>query len=394
MANASSHSIKTLLKGEPSSNHPDTHSSLKSASKHPAGTGHSTIDGSTKSPAARNDPAASAAEDKASDHALTPGSRKRSMLLNMVLPPEAPPVDATLALPPVVLFPPALDTEGPAVIKSREMTPVQNTTKVKVKATNATLSKDGSSSTAGPTTAASSTSRSIRAWVWGEAAEAQITKRVNAGQKDSAKGGHQGVVQNVNVVETESTTIVSKTTQIRTWISKIARSDDDDKPAAANGQTNAVVARSDNQSQEHSQNQQVATTSQQGSSGDGTVDATRTTTTTTTTTVQHQEIHQKTRSVALVSVNVSVSDVFGLGKVMEVILALFHAHGAFLRRQPFWMQYSLMAWEGLVVLLLLWGVLRVVGLAEVIVWGADDLVRGTLSTIQVVGRTMLTYFSE
>ena len=55
---------------------------------------------------------------------------------------------------------------------------------------------------------------------------------------------------------------------------------------------------------------------------------------------------------------------------------------------------SLMAWEGLVVLLLLWGVLRVVGLAEVIVWGADDLVRGTLSTIQAVGRTMLTYFSE
>ncbi|KAG9323830.1 hypothetical protein KVV02_007840 [Mortierella alpina] len=391
----SSHSIKTLLKGESLSNHTGTHSSHKSASKHPAGTAQGTVNGSTNPPAAKNNPAASSGEDKASDHALNSGSRKRSMLLNMVLPPEAPPVDATLALPPVVLFPPALDSEGPVVIRSREMTPVQNSTKAKVKATNATSSKeDSSSSTSTPTTAASSTSRSLRAWVWGDAAEAQITKRVNAGLKDSAKGDHHGVVQSVNVVETESTTIVSKTTQIRTWISKIARSDGHDKSDAVHGAEKQMVARSENQPQEHSQDQQVATRLQQGDSGDGVVDATKTTTTTTTTTVQHQEIHHRSRSVALVSVNVSVSDVFGLGKVMEVILALFHAHGAFLRRQPFWMQCSLMAWEGLVVLLLLWGVLRVVGLAEVIVWGADDLVRGTLSTIQVVGRTMLAYFSE
>ncbi|KAF9945570.1 hypothetical protein BGZ72_001208, partial [Mortierella alpina] len=371
----SSHTIKTLLKGDSPPSHTDTHSSQKPASKHPAGTGQSAINGSTDTLAAKNDPAVASAEDKASDHALNSGSRKRSMLLNMVLPPEALPVDATLALPPVVLFPPALDSEGPVVIKSREMTPVQNSTKVKAKATSATSSKDKSPSTSAPAPAASSTSRSIRAWVWGEAAEAQITKRVNAGLKDSAKSAHHGGVQSVNVVETESTTIVSKTTQIRTWISKIARSEGHDKQDAANGaerQTNAVVARSENDAQGHPQDQQVATKTQ-GDSGDGAVDATGTTTTTTTTTVQHQEIHHKTRSVALVSVNVSVSDVFGLGKVMEMILALFHAHGAFLRRQPFWLQCSLMAWEGLVVLLLLWGVLRVVGLAEVIVWGPDDL---------------------
>ncbi|KAF9573194.1 hypothetical protein EC968_008936 [Mortierella alpina] len=392
----SSHSIKTLLKGESPSSHTDTLSSQKVTSKHPAGTGQNTFNGSAGPPAAEKDPAASSAEDKASDHAMTPGSRKRSMLLNMVLPPEAPPVDAALALPPVVLFPPALDSEGPVVIKSREMTPVHSNIKVKVKATNATSSKDSSPSTSTSTTTASSTSRSLRAWVLGDAVETQITKRVNAGLKDSAKGDSAGAVQNVDVVETESTTIVSKTTQIRTWISKIARSDGHDKPdtvSNAEKQTNAVVARSENNPQQ-AQDQQVATGSRQGENGDGVVDATKTTTTTTTTTVQHQEIHHKTRSVALVSVNVSVSDVFGLGKVMEVILALFHAHGAFLRRQPFWLQCSLMAWEGLVVLLLLWGVLRVVGLAEVIVWGADDLVRGTLSAIQTVGRTMLTYFSE
>lgn len=106
----------------------------------------------------------------------------------------------------------------------------------------------------------------------------------------------------------------------------------------------------------------------------------------------HQEIHQKTRSVALVSLNISVQDVFGLGKVMEVTLAMFHAHGAFLKRHPFWLQCTLLAWEGLIVLMLVWGLLRVVGLAEVIVWGADDLVRGTLSTIAVIGRRLWNSF--
>ncbi|KAG0214306.1 hypothetical protein BGX28_002414 [Mortierella sp. GBA30] len=387
----SPHSIKSFLKGPQQTDTPSQKSASKNKDSHSENTKHDATSSKknyTVSSIEDQDDQ-SLQPDKASDHTLTPGSRKRSILLNMVLPPEAPPVDAKLALPPVVLFPSALDSEGPVTITDREITPVQNSAK--------STSANASSASA----TASSTSRSIRAWMWGGAAEAEITRRVNAGQKNS-KGVSQGVVQSVNVVQSEKTTVVSKTTQIKTWITKIGRTEGNEKQSddASNGREKHTKSETGD-SVEQQQEQQVTTVDastpgalQHGSNGEGATPATKTTTTTTTTTVQHQEIHHKTRSVALVSVNVSVSDVFGLGKVMEMILALFHAHGSFLRRQPFWLQCALLAWEGLVVLLLLWGVLRVVGLAEVIVWGADDLVRGTLSTVQLVGRTMLSYFSQ
>ncbi|KAF9919186.1 hypothetical protein BX616_000039 [Lobosporangium transversale] len=91
----------------------------------------------------------------------------------------------------------------------------------------------------------------------------------------------------------------------------------------------------------------------------------------------------------------AIHDILGIGKVTEMSLALFLAHDAFLSRRPFWMQCAIMAWEGLVVLLILWCVLRVVGLAEVVVWGADDLARGTVSLIQAIMqslRIILVYF--
>lgn len=65
-------------------------------------------------------------------------------------------------------------------------------------------------------------------------------------------------------------------------------------------------------------------------------------------------------------------------------VALFLAHDAFLSRRPFWLQCAILAWEGIVVLLVLWGVLRVVGLAEVVVWGADDLIRGVVSIFRTL----------
>lgn len=343
-------------------------------------------------------------EGKASDHMLTTASRKRSILLNMMLPPEALPVDAKLALPPVILFPPVLEPEGSITVTDRS---------IDVRAAAA-------ASETLHTTTSNSTSWSLRSWAWGgkDGAGGHISKRPKGhtqGEEHKGKHGkHDGgakkgsIVKAVNVVESKTTTTVSKTTQVRTWISRIggSRSDESNgKQAAVVPHSSIATGSSSNTTagesatipegmvqQQQEQQQQRLTTSQSTSQVQvdqhGNVMAVQQ-----RQEIIHQEIHQKTRSVALVSVNVSVSDVFGLGKVMEVILALFHAHGAFLRRNPFWLQCVLMAWEGVIVLMLVWGVLRVVGLAEVIVWGADDLIRGTLSTVQMVGRTLQSYFA-
>ncbi|KAF9905845.1 hypothetical protein EC991_001250 [Linnemannia zychae] len=342
-------------------------------------------------------------QGKASDHMLTAGSRKRSILLNMMLPPEPLAVDAKLTLPPVVLFPPVLEPEGSITIQDRSM--------------DVTAETHLSAST----TTSNSTSWSLRSWAWGgKDGAGQISKRTkghhsqseehhkdNKHKKKSDKEAKpNGVVKTVNMVESKTTTTVSKTTQVRTWMSRIGgtRSDGDDSTVTTIGansnnnvaalETTTVPGGMVQQQRVEQQQQQQLTTAGQSSSSQVQVDQHGN-----MMAVQqrqeiiHQEIHQKTRSVALVSVNVSVSDVFGIGKVMEVILALFHAHGAFLRRNPFWLQCVLMAWEGVVVLMLIWGLLRVVGLAEVIVWGADDLIRGTLSTVQMLGRTLQTYLS-
>ncbi|KAF9931444.1 hypothetical protein BGZ67_005310 [Mortierella alpina] len=98
---------------------------------------------------------------------------------------------------------------------------------------------------------------------------------------------------------------------------------------------------------------------------------------------QQQEQLQHGRS-RVFGVTLAVHDIFGIGKVIEMSLALFLAHDAFLSRRPFWLQCAVLAWEGLVVLLVLWGVLRVVGLAEVVVWGADDLIRGVVSIFRTL----------
>ncbi|KAF9547736.1 hypothetical protein EC957_007901 [Mortierella hygrophila] len=343
----------------------------------------------------KDDTTATTQEGKASDHMLTTGSRKRSMLLNMMLPPEPLAVDAKLALPPVILFPPVLEPEGSITIQDRSM--------------------DVSASETHHTTTSNSTSWSLRSWAWGGKDGAggggQISKRPKShtqgeGYQDKGKHGHgkhdgegakkNGIVKTVNVVESKTTTTVSKTTQVRTWISRIggSRSDESNsKQTASNTIALENTTIPGGMVQQQQQEQLTTSESQQSTSQvqvdqDGNVMAVQQ-----RQEIIHQEIHQKTRSVALVSVNVSVSDVFGIGKVMEVILALFHAHGAFLRRNPFWLQCVLMAWEGIVVLMLVWGVLRVVGLAEVIVWGADDLIRGTLSTVQMVGRTLQSYLT-
>ncbi|KAF9143874.1 hypothetical protein BGX30_014462 [Mortierella sp. GBA39] len=343
----------------------------------------------------KDDTTATTQEGKASDHMLTTGSRKRSILLNMMLPPEALPVDAKLALPPVILFPPVLEPEGSITIQDRSM--------------------DVSASETHHTTTSNSTSWSLRSWAWGGKDGAggggQISKRSKShtqgeGHQDNGKHGHgkhdgegakkNGVVKTVNVVESKTTTTVSKTTQVRTWISRIggSRSDESNSKQAASNTIALENTTIPGGMVQRQQQEQLTTSESQQSTSQVQVDQHGN-----VMAVQqrqeiiHQEIHQKTRSVALVSVNVSVSDVFGIGKVMEVILALFHAHGAFLRRNPFWLQCVLMAWEGVVVLMLVWGVLRVVGLAEVIVWGADDLIRGTLSTVQMVGRTLQSYLT-
>ncbi|KAI8602584.1 hypothetical protein EDD21DRAFT_371454 [Dissophora ornata] len=104
--------------------------------------------------------------------------------------------------------------------------------------------------------------------------------------------------------------------------------------------------------------------------------------------VHHQQLQQQQQRPSRMGVTLVVHDVFGIGKVTEMSLALFLAHDAFLSRRPFWLQCAILAWEALVVLLVIWGVLRVVGLAEVVIWGADDLVRGTVSMIQALGHAV------
>lgn len=89
------------------------------------------------------------------------------------------------------------------------------------------------------------------------------------------------------------------------------------------------------------------------------------------------------------NVTIAVHDVFGVGKVTEMMLALFLAHDSFLCRRPFWLQCSILAWEAVVALMVIWmsmmaiwTVMRVVGVAEILVQGADDLVRGTFSVLR------------
>ncbi|KAF9348963.1 hypothetical protein BGX26_012686 [Mortierella sp. AD094] len=399
-----SHSLKTLLKGHaPSSQAPPDNKTTINNNNHSHSHSADTHKHATLPKEQHHNSGASIVQDthgtKASDYKLdsTPGPRKNSILLNMMLPPEAPPIDAKLALPPVILFPPSLEPEGGIMtVTDRDIKPNEITTISEITST---------------TLESTSTSRSLRSWirnggsgntgataVTGE--EGHITKR------NKPKSDHEQDITSSKkgVANSETTSYASKATSVRTWISKITRTESQEKPGPkvqagntaetkdhkASHEIGALPTGTEKQivRQTEIQQQQVATKpTSLHSNGDGSV-----------TTVQqqeiiHQEIRQKTRNVALVNVNVSIQDIFGLGKVMEITLAMFHAHGAFLRRHPFWLQCVLMSWEGLVVLLLVWGVLRVVGLAEVIVWGADDLVRGTLSTLQIASRAVYRYLS-
>ncbi|KAG0285116.1 hypothetical protein BGZ98_005648, partial [Dissophora globulifera] len=299
-------------------------------------------------------------QGKPSEHMLsTPGSRKRSILFNMILPPEAPPVDAGLALPPHIPLPPMIDSTE--TIVDREIT----ATEIK-------------SSSLHATSTSTSTSRSLRSWILGDGDDhdhgAQVMKR------SIVKS------QSQNVVSLQTTTVVSKSTTIKTWFSKKSRVEVQEKEGSAHHA-------SENASKDGESMTQTTSTLQQQQHAVQSTNGRTVVATTVQQEVVHQETHQKTRTVALVNVNVSVHDVLGLGKVMEITLAMFHAHGAFLRRQPFWLQCVMMGWEALVVLLVVWGLLRIVGLAEVIVWGADDLVRGALATVRVVGTTVQAYLS-
>lgn len=277
-----------------------------------------------------------------------------------MLPPEAPPVDGNLVLPPVILFPPVFEPNTSVTVLDRALD---------------TSSLQASATTTTTTIESISTSRSMLSWIRGGRGsdrEGQITKRAKnvKGREQELRSDKDGVSKKPDATNTQTTTVVSKSTQIRTWISKISHPygqeqrqdvrDQKEPQPQLDDQSNASV------------NGSFRTVQQQE--------------------IVHQEIHQNTRSIALVNVNLSVQDVFGFGKVMEVALAMSHAHGAFLRRHPFWLQCALMGWEGIIVLLLVWGVLRVVGLAEVVVWGADDLARGTLSTIFAIGRKLQTIF--
>ncbi|KAG0004379.1 hypothetical protein BGZ79_009450 [Entomortierella chlamydospora] len=315
----------------------------------------------------------------------------------MMLPPEAPPVDAKLALPPVILFPPSLEPEGGIMTAiDREIKPNEIATVSEITST---------------TSESTSTSRSLRSWIRNGGSNNTGTMAVSKGEgritkRNKPKDNHErdDTGSGKGVADSGTTSYTSKTTFVRTWISKITRTESQEKPGPkvqagdvaetmdhkASQEIGALPTGPGNQlvGQTEAQPQQVATkpTSLHSSSD-------RSVTTVQQQEIIHQEVHQKTRNVALVNVNVSVQDIFGLGKVMEVTLAMLHAHGAFLRRHPFWLQCVLMSWEGLVVLLLVWGVLRVVGLAEVIVWGADDLVRGTLTTLQIASRAVYRYLS-
>ncbi|KAG0246171.1 hypothetical protein BGX31_004136 [Mortierella sp. GBA43] len=100
---------------------------------------------------------------------------------------------------------------------------------------------------------------------------------------------------------------------------------------------------------------------------------------------QHCQVQQRPPRAG---VTLAVHDVFGIGKVAEMAVALFLAHDSFLSRRPPVVQYMIMTWEATVVLMIIWGVLRIIGLAEVVVWRADDLVGGILSMIWAIGRVL------
>ncbi|KAG0258038.1 hypothetical protein BG011_003575 [Mortierella polycephala] len=102
---------------------------------------------------------------------------------------------------------------------------------------------------------------------------------------------------------------------------------------------------------------------------------------------QQQQQQKQQRGVHM---TLTAHDIFGIGKVMQMGLELFYAHDDFLSRQPFWLQCTIMAWEATVVILVVWGLLRVVGLAEVVIWGADDLLRGVVSVFRVFGSMIRT----
>ncbi|KAF8956129.1 hypothetical protein BGZ46_002434 [Entomortierella lignicola] len=417
-----SHSLKSLFKGHgtPSSQPPsDNKPNLNISNNHPNATetqNHTTPSKEHRNTHVKDTQAPKASNNTSNSISTTPPSisRKRSILLNMMLPPEAPPVDAKLAIPPVILFPPSLEPEGGrTTILDRELKVEETETKTTI------VSKLDTT-----TSESTSTSRSLRSWIRrgsdnadnSKSAETvtvagsgQITRRNNGdkGNQELRPNHADRVLKNLDVESSHISSHSTTSTTIRTWFSKFSPSNSHVQEGSnskigistetkkENPVGNDIGALPETEKQafnpiENQQQQQLTTTSTSPSTrpnNDGSV-----------TTVQqqeiiHQEIHQKTRNVALVNVNLSMQDIFGFGKVMELTLAMFHAHGAFLRRHPFWLQCVLMTWEGLIVLLLVWGVLRVVGLAEVIVWGADDLVRGTLSVFQTISRTAYRYFS-
>ncbi|KAF9583467.1 hypothetical protein BGW38_009404 [Lunasporangiospora selenospora] len=282
--------------------------------------------------------------------------RKRSILLSMVLPPEAQPAGSSTILQPPNFIPSVLEPG---------FTPARPSSKAQ-----ATAEQDHETS---------STMDSLRGWVSGSKdgpnqkdMDAQLTRR----------GGKHHTDKVANV-EHSKATVVSKTSFVRSWISKISKTETYSKDHQLQLSGASVVEDKSVMLVSSGENAVRGTTGHNHGVG----------TATTTTTTVVQEVH-KTRTVALINVNLSVQDVFGLGKVTEMIMALFNAHGSFLSRQPFWLQCAVMAWEGILLMLIVWGLLRVIGLAEVIVWGADDLVRGTLSTIQLVGRALFSLVSS
>ncbi|KAG0088815.1 hypothetical protein BGZ93_010234 [Podila epicladia] len=329
-------------------------------------------------------PAQQTHNDAAPEKSL--GPRKRSILFNMMMPPEAPPVDTSLTLPPIHLFPAAMPDEFVSTTVTDRS--IGQVSKDPSGTTTLLVGKEEEKS-------ATFSTLSLKSWILGSSGANQLTKRGSAQKNnvvDPSSKKKDGVVKVVESKQT-TTTVVSKSTQIRSWISKIGRSEQDkkeDKEAVAEESTSVVTA---SESALTPQSAVVTTLPGQvphecGHQGDHVHQQKLTTTTTTS-----QVTTTTTKTVALVSVNLSVSDIFGIGKLAEIILALFHAHGGFLKRQPFWLQVVLLAWEATVVLMLVWGVLRIVGLAEVVVWGADDLVRGTISTLQMVTRSLQAYLT-
>lgn len=104
--------------------------------------------------------------------------------------------------------------------------------------------------------------------------------------------------------------------------------------------------------------------------------------------VYHQQYYQSQQRPPKAGVTLAIHDILGIGKAAEMTVALFLAHDSFLSRRPPLVQYVIMTWEATVVLLIIWSILRVIGLAEVVVWRADDLVGGILSLIWGIGRVL------